>query len=1284
MAALRYRLMHRSTREIDMLRMVWNILLLVGCGAFMPGASAAVFIVNEADDLNDGTCNTTHCSLREAITAANAGAGADIIAFDIELPIRGDLVIRPSGSALPTITAPVTIDGYTQTGTDANTAALPFSNADLRIRIDGAGVNPPNVGLAICANNVVIQGIAFTGWTGASRFGVNYGRNNAAQNCGSALTGAVFRGNFVGLSGPGNSAVPNQNGLSVRNTAITIGSAVSGHRNVFANNAVALSIGDSSAASSVTGNLFGTNKSGTVAMPNLVSISPSADNLTIGSAAAPNYIRFGDNAIRPSAGIDNSFEKNHMFDTEFPAISLTGTGQQVTANDPDDVDTGPNGRQNFPVVNTVARIAGGIRVTGTLDVPTGAVPQTYRLAAYASIGCHSSAHGPGESFLGTADVNLVNNGGESFSIDITGGAVPIGSVLTMTATGPDGTSEFSACTNIDDVVGFAVNSANDLVDAAGCDATHCSLREAINAANTRPGPDAIRFAIPVGGTGEILITLASGLPEVAETLTIDGYTQAGTSVNTDPVASNAVLRIHVTGSDLLPERIFSICAPDVVIRGLSLSGANASGGPSLQLIGSCAGGDTSRFVLAGNQIGLAADGITAAPIQTGVGVAGPDSLIGGVNLADRNVFAGGTSAQLTINENALDTQVLGNLFGTDKSGTLDRGGSLGIQFRGGISSGDLNLKIGSATAPNRFRFNALGINARSDFNPGPADFAQNTFANHDGIAINLGNSVAVTPNDTNDVDSGANEGQNFPVLSSVFQTPTGIEVTGSLDVGTTVNNEPFTLAFFANTACDASGHGEAELLLGVVSRNFTQTTGESFTVQIDTPDPISPGTFITAIATGAQGSSELSACRTVSDAIEEYVVNTTNDVNDGVCNVSHCSLREAINTANATIGPQTIAFDITGAGARRIELASALPVIVEALVINGYTQPGSSGNSEETGSNAVIGIEVDANNAPNIIGTCTDERVEVRGLALVGASGAAIHANQDEVNCVGGETLLIAGNFFGLSADGSAGTNGNAVVAWNQRVAVGGGPLPDRNVFGNSAGDAIRIEAFFSGSSSIKNNIFGLAPDGLSPRAIGGSAVTLTDVSSVAVGGIDFEANTIRHAARGVVVKRPTSNTRLNSLFGNTFANLGGMAIDLSATGSDTDGITPNDADDADAGPNDLQNSPELTSVTLNADTMTVEGLLRSGNPTTELTEFTLYLNDACASASAQQAQQVLARVLSNTSASAITFSADIPSIPPGGPYFITATAHKSGNTSELSNCMQATVVDTLFKNSFE
>ena len=58
-------------------------------------ANAATFVVNTTDDTSDGACDAAHCSLREAITAANAAPGQDVIEF--------------SGIVSPYATSPVTI-----------------------------------------------------------------------------------------------------------------------------------------------------------------------------------------------------------------------------------------------------------------------------------------------------------------------------------------------------------------------------------------------------------------------------------------------------------------------------------------------------------------------------------------------------------------------------------------------------------------------------------------------------------------------------------------------------------------------------------------------------------------------------------------------------------------------------------------------------------------------------------------------------------------------------------------------------------------------------------------------------------------------------------------------------------------------------------------------------------------------------------------------------------------------------------------------------------------------
>jgi hypothetical protein len=70
-----------------------------------------------------------------------------------------------------------------------------------------------------------------------------------------------------------------------------------------------------------------------------------------------------------------------------------------------------------------------------------------------------------------------------------------------------------------------------------------------------------------------------------------------------------------------------------------------------------------------------------------------------------------------------------------------------------------------------------------------------------------------------------------------------------------------------------------------------------------------------------------------------------------------------------------------------------------------------------------------------------------------------------------------------------------------------------------------------------------------------------------------------------------------NSIYGNVADTVGpvtssGIGIDLAVGGANGDGVTGPDAGDIDAGPNNLQNQPTLTSATLGAGTVTVNGSL--------------------------------------------------------------------------------------------
>ena len=80
------------------------------------------------------------------------------------------------------------------------------------------------------------------------------------------------------------------------------------------------------------------------------------------------------------------------------------------------------------------------------------------------------------------------------------------------------------------------------------DAGAGSLRQAIADANAAGGANTISFAIP--GAGAHAIVRASALPAVGGTLTIDGYSQAGSATNTlapDEGGLDTVLAIAVSG-----------------------------------------------------------------------------------------------------------------------------------------------------------------------------------------------------------------------------------------------------------------------------------------------------------------------------------------------------------------------------------------------------------------------------------------------------------------------------------------------------------------------------------------------------------------------------------------------------------------------------------------------------------------------------------------------------------------------------------------------------------------
>ena len=83
---------------------------------------------------------------------------------------------------------------------------------------------------------------------------------------------------------------------------------------------------------------------------------------------------------------------------------------------------------------------------------------------------------------------------------------------------------------------------------------------------------------------------------------------------------------------------------------------------------------------------------------------------------------------------------------------------------------------------------------------------QNSINGNQGLGIDLDrDGDGITPNDPGDADTGPNDLQNFPVLSSASADGASLDVAYSLD---SKPNTAYTIEFFAQTGCDPSGNGQ--------------------------------------------------------------------------------------------------------------------------------------------------------------------------------------------------------------------------------------------------------------------------------------------------------------------------------------------------------------------------------------------------------------------------------------------------------------------------------------------
>jgi hypothetical protein len=449
-------------------------------------AAAATIMVNDSGDSSNAcaTTGTGTCTLRDAITYANAHSGSTI-AFDISG--TGVHTITPTGS-LPAITAPVTIDGYTQPGASPNTLAV-GDDAVLAIQLSGPGFT--GVGLDVSASNTTIRGLVINGFNSCIRFFAGVANSNAVignflgvdptgmtavptgdgvlilsqsnntvggtspadrnviSGCNpagidlSGGAGNVIEGNYVGTNAPGTGALPNVQAINVESTGVQVGGPAVGAGNLVSGNNEGILLSNAG-GTVIQGNLIGTNAGGNAPLANhYYPIDIASNAIIVGGTGAGegNVIAFNSSpGVIVGGGTGNTIRGNSIHDNVSLGIDLGYDG--VTPNDQGDGDAGANDLQNFPVISSVVYGASHTTVTGLLN---STADTTFEIDFYWNAACSNfpREYLQGENYLGSTQVTTDGSGNAPFDVT-TLPAVANGSRISATATDPAGnTSEFS-------------------------------------------------------------------------------------------------------------------------------------------------------------------------------------------------------------------------------------------------------------------------------------------------------------------------------------------------------------------------------------------------------------------------------------------------------------------------------------------------------------------------------------------------------------------------------------------------------------------------------------------------------------------------------------------------------------------------------------------------------------------------------------------------------------------------------------------------------------------------
>jgi CSLREA domain-containing protein len=223
-----------------------------------------------------------------------------------------------------------------------------------------------------------------------------------------------------------------------------------------------------------------------------------------------------------------------------------------------------------------------------------------------------------------------------------------------------------------------------------------------------------------------------------------------------------------------------------------------------------------------------------------------------------------------------------------------------------------------------------------------------------------------------------------------------------------------------------------------------------------------------------------------------------NSVGDTAADDGQCTLREAIDAATNNVASgaingecaageplpivDTIEFAIPGGGVHTIQPTATMPLIREAVVIDGYTQPGASLNTRAIGEDAILLIEIDGSLIPQ--GTdlfdLPNGGTTIRGLVINRMQGTSIFVGFSTFTS---DDNLIEGNFFGTDPSGTSFLGGTTTIVRMDGTGntIGGTTPAARNVMSAGGGSKAGTILLDGTAGVVQGNYIGVDASGSAP-----------------------------------------------------------------------------------------------------------------------------------------------------------------------------------------------------------